>query len=1040
MRSFWSIFLDQFDEIYILVLLGFAVAMLVISIFSAESKQWLEAFTIFFAVVFAGMIQTLCDWGKEKQFLRLQQEIMNEKIQVLRGQYGTSQTIYVKDLVVGDVILLNQGDRVPADCLLLQEMDMVVDQKQLFSEEIGSEAVTKQCSYLDREGDIKYNPDPILVQDSLVMQGTGKAVVLAVGKHTLKEQELAADLKADKYALQIEKSETPFQEKLRILAEIIGAYANMCFWLSVVLFTAVWLLFVLFSDVNLVSDESFIRLIELGSTAVALVIVCIPEGMPLVISMAMAFSVDQLKEEKLLIKNLDALETSGQVIDILTGKTATLTTGDMEVARLEVNNRVVTSKDIQVNIQTMQRLNQAIILNNDAHMQMRGEIYRPQGSPVDVGLLNFLNAQDIAVQDKLVERERDYELKLWIPFSSERKIMTTAYRLKDQPGTVRVFVKGAPEVVVEKCSGKVDDYNQAGHFDGQGHQGREYLDNVIEKQIIVGPNPAVHAADRNGDDDAYESQSEPTGLKALTLAYRDFDENQFDGLLQTYNKFENEADRLQIESDLIMIGSVGLSDPIRENIDEAIAKLQEGSTNVRIFSGDSRAALMSIATQAGILSDVNDNQYVQNGADVLQQLRPLMMESEDQDEGRGKSFVFRNSECKKAFRNNIKKTVLLVYRATPELKHMFVAALRNSNSTVAVTGEGLSDARALSEASVGFTMGEDGCSAAKDHADIILTDDNFFTVVTAIRWGRNVQDNVRKFVQFQMTVNLSCMFFVLTQTVILGHPPLNILQLLWINLIMDVLAAIAFATENPHPTEIRKERVSAKDKILTPTMMRSILSQGIYQILVMLLLMYTAPQAGDYPYNLFNTPMTDSATGQLSPRALHQTFMFHCFVMMNLFNMINCRVLDTVPKEVSIEDSSLDEQAAVEEANKPNYNIFTRPFNNWWFWIVFLVELNIQFLMIGYADLGKLFSTIPLTTGMHLTAVFLGLGSWILAAVMKASGKKLLAIMPEFGEDEEALAKAKNRGRAVQGAMTFEPGSNQAAATDKGEVLDTEQD
>lgn len=191
MRSFWSIFLDQFDEIYILVLLGFATASLVISFFQSIPYKWLEAVTIYFAVLFAGLIQTFCDWGKEKQFLRLQKEIMDEKIQVLRGQYGTSQTVYVKDLVVGDVVLLNQGDRVPADCLLLQEMDMVVDQKQLFSDQIGSEAATKQCSYLDREKDIKDNPDPILVQDSLVMTGTGKALVLAVGKHTLKEQDLA---------------------------------------------------------------------------------------------------------------------------------------------------------------------------------------------------------------------------------------------------------------------------------------------------------------------------------------------------------------------------------------------------------------------------------------------------------------------------------------------------------------------------------------------------------------------------------------------------------------------------------------------------------------------------------------------------------------------------------------------------------------------------------------------------------------------------------------------------------------------------------
>lgn len=992
--------------------------------------------TIYFAVVFAGLIQTFCDWGKEKQFLRLQKEIMNEKVDVLRGQYGTSQTIFVKDLVVGDVVLLKQGDRVPADCLLIEEMDMKVDQKQLFPDDESSEMVEKQCSNQEKEKDIDSNPDPILVQDSIVMRGCGKAVVLCVGKHALKELDLKDELKKDKYALQIEKAETPFQGKLRVLAEIVGAYANMCFWISLVLFALVWLLYVMFSDMSLVSGESFQRLIELGSTAVALVIVCIPEGMPLVISMAMAFSVDKLKDERLLIKNLDALETSGQVIDILTGKTATLTTGDMEVSRVEMVNSVQKVTDIQVNIQVSKRLHEAIILNNDASMQMRGESYRPVGSGVDVGLLNFLSSQDIAVQEKLVEREREYGLKLWIPFSSDRKIMTTAYRLKEDPNVVRLVVKGAPEIVVGKCSYKIDDYDQGQHFDGAGGVGATYISDTVERQIIIGPNPAVHAADRDGEDDAYEAQSEPTGLKALTFAYRDFDASHFEGLLTTYNKFENEDDRLQIENDLTMIGTVGLSDPIRKNIDEAISKLQEGSTNVRIFSGDSKAALMSIATQAGIVSDVNDEQYVHNGDEVLSQLRPLMKESEDKEEGRGKTWIFNNGECKKAFRNNIKKTVLLVYRASPLLKHMFVAALRNSNSTVAVTGEGLSDARALSEASVGFTMGEDGCSAAKDHADIILTDDNFFTVVTAIRWGRNVQDNVRKFVQFQMTVNLSCMFFVMTQTIILGHPPLNILQLLWINLIMDVLAAIAFATENPHPTEIRKERVSSKDKILTPTMMRSILSQGIYQIFVMIILMYAAPQAGDYPYNLFSTELTNPITGTLSARAVHQTFMFHCFVMMNLANMINCRVLDVVPKEVSIEESALDE-IAEDNSNKPQYNIFTRPFNNLWFWIIFLAELNVQFLMIGYPDLGKLFTTVPLTLGMHMTAVGLALGSWIIAAIMKSTGKKLLAIMPEFGEDQEALDAAKARSSVVEGAMTFEPGRN---ATDKGDGDDDDRD
>ena len=146
---------------------------------------------------------------------------------------------------------------------------------------------------------------------------------------------------------------------------------------------------------------------------------------------------------------------------------------------------------------------------------------------------------------------------------------------------------------------------------------------------------------------------------------------------------------------------------------------------------------------------------------------------------------------------------------------MFTCALRQSGAIVAVTGEGLSDARAISEANVGFAMGQDGCAAAKDHADIILTDDNFLSVVNAIRWGRNIQDNVRKFVTFQMTVNMSCLIFVILTAVFVGHSPFNVVQLLWINLIMDVLAAIAFSTEAPHPVNIRKERIKSNQKIIT---------------------------------------------------------------------------------------------------------------------------------------------------------------------------------------------------------------------------------
>jgi len=421
--------------------------------------------------------------------------------------------------------------------------------------------------------------------------------------------------------------------------------------------------------------------------------------------------------------------------------------------------------------------------------------------------------------------------------------MTVAYRLKDSPDVVRVVVKGAPENLIPMCSAQLDQFNQAAGFDGQGEEGSNYLEQVVINQLIIGPNQdPVHGIN---------------GLKSLTIAYRDFNVDDFQGLLDSNNNFEDEASRYLVESDLTLIASVGLDDPMREMIDDAFEKLNEGNTNVRVISGDHKVSAMYAAIKMGMLDDLNQDEFVFSSDQVLAELNTLLKETEDLDEGRGKTYVFQNQECLTRFRKTLKKKVLIVYRATPELKHKLVCALRQSKSIVAVTGEGLSDARAISEANVGFAMGEDGCSAAKDHADIILTDDNFLSVVNAIRWGRNIQDNVRKFIMFQMTVNVTCLIFVISTTLVLCHSPFNIVQLLWINLIMDVLAAIAFSTENPHPTDIRKERIKDDDKLITPLMMRSILFQSGYQLLVMIILLYAGPAASNISYDLYNSDLTN---------------------------------------------------------------------------------------------------------------------------------------------------------------------------------------
>ena len=403
---------------------------------------------------------------------------------------------------------------------------------------------------------------------------------------------------------------------------------------------------------------------------------------------------------------------------------------------------------------------------------------------------------------------------------------------------------------------------------------------------------------------------------------------------------------------------------------------------------------------------VEDN--VISGSELKTMLHEHLEQKVDEEEDRGMTWAFKNPAAMDYFKKDILQVYVVVYRADPEVKHMLTAAIRESGSVVGVTGEGLNDARALSDANLGFAMGQDGCAAAKEHADIILTDDNFASVVNAIRWGRNMQDNTRKFIQYQMTVNISCLTFVIFSIVTLGFSPFSVFQLLWINLVMDVLAAIAFATEHPHPTNLRKERIKKKDSIITPLMVRATLSQALYQFLVMVVLLFFGPAMFGIRYDFYPlAPLTVEVEGVDEPtrRLQHQTLLFQTFMMLNFFNMLNCRVLGQKPPAgLDLENNDpLSPQEAEALKARRELNIFTRIFDNWWFLIILLFELNFQYLMVQYPAFSNIFITTPLTLNMHITTLCLGLGSWLVMVGVKFTPEKFLKKMPVMGEDEKTL-------------------------------------
>jgi len=435
----------------------------------------------------------------------------------------------------------------------------------------------------------------------------------------------------------------------------------------------------------------------------------------------------------------------------------------------------------------------------------------------------------MVVQDLFVKREREQKLMASAPFSSARMCMTVAYLISEinndneKVEKVRVVVKGAPEIIVKNCISAKDMNNETVAFD----EHREYLENVVSRGIAR------------------------EGLKPLTIAYKDIDKQRFEELQNEHGNFESPESRAVLESNLVLVASFGFYDQFRSSVNDTIHQLAEANTNTRILSGDHKDVVIHMMNQLEMPTthdEDNEDSYqaVFSGEEIRQRMDGMFAVKLVDD---CKVIEFESSEMQTKFKQ-LRKQVRAVYRCTPDVKELFLAGL-SQLTTCAVTGHLAGDVPAIKQASVGFTLGKCGCDLARASGDVIILDDDFNSVYNAVQWGRNLFDNCRKFIQFQLTVNISCIWIVLLGGISLGQSPFSVLELLWINLIMDVLAAIALSSEAPLPGELRKERVNLKkDALVTPIMWRQIYSQTLYQVLVMTTLLYAAPAMFGIKYNL----------------------------------------------------------------------------------------------------------------------------------------------------------------------------------------------
>ncbi|XP_019392594.1 PREDICTED: plasma membrane calcium-transporting ATPase 2 isoform X5 [Crocodylus porosus] len=931
---------------------------------------WIEGAAILLSVICVVVVTAFNDWSKEKQFRGLQSRIEQEqKFTVVRG--GQVIQIPVAEIVVGDIAQVKYGDLLPADGIFIQGNDLKIDESSLTGE---SDQVRKSV-----------DKDPMLLSGTHVMEGSGRMVVTAVGvnsqtgiiftllgaggeeeekkdkkgkmqdgnmensQNKAKQQDGAAamemqplksaeggdgDDKDKKKANMHKKEKSVLQGKLTKLAVQIGKAGLVMSAITVIILVLYFAIetFVInkkqwLPECTPVYVQYFVKFFIIGVTVL---VVAVPEGLPLAVTISLAYSVKKMMKDNNLVRHLDACETMGNATAICSDKTGTLTTNRMTVVQAYVGD--VHHKEIPdpeaIPAKTLELLVNAIAVNSAYTTKIlpperEGGLPRQVGNKTECGLLGFvLNLkQDYQPVRNLIPEEKLYKV---YTFNSVRKSMSTVIKMSD--GSFRMYSKGASEIVLKKCSRILNAAGEPRIFRPRDRD--EMVKKVIEPMAC-------------------------DGLRTICIAYRDFSSSP-------EPDWDNENDIL---TDLTCICVVGIEDPVRPEVPEAIRKCQRAGITVRMVTGDNINTARAIAIKCGIIHPGEDF---------------LCLE--------GKEFNRRirneKGEIEQERIDKIWPKLRVLARSSPTDKHTLVKGIIDSTQVeqrqvVAVTGDGTNDGPALKKADVGFAMGIAGTDVAKEASDIILTDDNFSSIVKAVMWGRNVYDSISKFLQFQLTVNVVAVIVAFTGACITQDSPLKAVQMLWVNLIMDTFASLALATEPPTESLLLRKPYGRNKPLISRTMMKNILGHAVYQLTLIFTLLFIGEQMFQIDSGR-NAPLH-------SPPSEHYTIIFNTFVMMQLFNEINARKIHG------------------------ERNVFDGIFRNPIFCTIVLGTFAIQIVIVQFG--GKPFSCSPLELDQWMWCIFIGLGELVWGQVIATIPTSRLKFLKEAGrltEKEEVPEEELN--------------------------------
>ena len=757
---------DASTEPMLVMLIFAAIITLAVNItryFTGGEYNFLECVGIFAAIALSVVITIITEGKSAKAFETLNKINEDTLIKVIRN--GEPQLITQKEIVVGDIIMIETGDKIVADGRLFSSNDLSVDESALTGESL---PVKKDAEFVCQKSTPVAERANMLYSGCFVSVGNGQMLVTGVGNDTEFGQ-IAQELSS------IEKTTTPLQEKLDKLGKqitVLGASA------AAIVFAIEVLQFVMNGQLNLdtVSD-AFI-------TSIVLIVAAVPEGLPTIVAVSLALNIIKMSKENALVKKMIACETIGCVNIICSDKTGTLTENRMTVQKIYTGGELIDPEQLKDEM-----LLKNYCINSNANISEEDGSWSFIGNPTEGSLLAAAAKAGVDYQ----ELRQAADIVRVFPFSSQNKDMSTIVR---ENGKEILYVKGNPEKIISLCTG-ISEEEKEKNF------------HLME-----------------------EFQNKAGRL--LAFAHKEL-EGQY-----------NDEEQDEVEQGLIYDGFVVISDPLSPDVYESIRNCRSAGIEVKMLTGDNIRTARAIANELHML---DDDHIAVEAADIEK---------------------LTDEELKEAL-----KKIQVIARSTPLVKMRVVKLLKEQGNVVAVTGDGINDAPAIKHADVGIAMGIAGTDVTKEASDMVLLDDSFSTIIKAVQWGRGIYENFKRFIQFQLTVNVSSVVVVICSILAGFSAPFTALELLWINIIIDGPPALTLGLEPIRPDLLKHKPTRRNENIISKKMLLRIFVNGIF-ISVIFMLQHFKNFLGAAPEE-------------------EATVLFTLFVLFQLFNAFNCRELDDTP-------------------------------------------------------------------------------------------------------------------------------------------------